>query len=317
MKPFFPPVLKKGDKVGLITPASPISVAQYKKAIQNISNLGLVPVVSKYANEHNGFIAGTDAQRLADIHQQFADDNIKALWAIRGGYGTTRLLPDIDYALIAQHPKMIVGYSDMTALLNAIHQQTGLITYHAPIAAHHMTARVMDQLSSVIFGTTDEIVISTAVRSADEKDIDAFKNYTIINGCVDGKVVGGNLSLIYAMMGTPYEIDFSNSILLLEDVHEKPYCIDRMLTAIGQSSTIKTAKAIAMGVFSDCHPKETDDSIGLHDMLLERCQYIDKPSLYGLSIGHIDDNHIITIGAQASLNTYDFTLRVNLRDCTN
>jgi len=305
-----PDRLSKGDKVALITPGSPITLAQYRKAKANIESIGLVPVDGKYVHEHNGFIAGDDQQRLLDLHWAFETKEIKAVWCVRGGYGCARLLPLLDFDLIKKNPKIFIGYSDVTVLLNAITQRTGIITYHGPIGAHQFIPKVVENIKAVLFDNTKEVTLSIAKPFLEEKD-EGFFDKVIHEGSVTGELAGGNLALVHSVMGTPYEIDFKDKLVFLEDIHEKPYALDRMFTNLLLGNKFNDAKGIALGVFADCQPKPTDDSISLEEMIEDRMSSLSCPSLYGLAFGHIHDNMILPIGEQATLDTFEKELVIS------
>lgn len=294
--------LKRGDTIGLITPGSYLSDSGLDKAVQNIESLGLKVKLGQYIRSERGFTAGTDAERLSDIHQMFADKAVDAIWCARGGYGCTRLLEQLDYKLIKNNPKLLLGYSDITALLNAIYHKTGLIGVHAPVGASDFTPYTVAQLKAIVFEDSKNysIPLSNAYLQNDNKD---YQPTTIHPGIATGRLVGGNLSLIASMVGTGKNILGKNRLIFLEDIGEKPYRIDRMLTQLRQSGYFKGANGILLGTFADCEADEGDRSLTLLETLQDRLSDLNIPTIYGFSFGHITDQCSIPIGIQAQIDT--------------
>ncbi|MBK9255298.1 MAG: LD-carboxypeptidase [Saprospiraceae bacterium] len=304
-----PPALKKGDKVGLIAPGSPIQPEKFQNAVTNLENLGLVPVYTETVFKRNGYLAGTDQERLDDLHKMIADTDVKAVWCLRGGYGCTRLLPMLDYKLIRKNPKIIIGYSDVTALLLAIHQKTGLITFHGPVAISNIfTPYSAITVESVLFGNTTIPLKIPYTEQSDQKfqqDI-----YTITKGVASGILTGGNLSLLVALIGTKYAPTYKNKIVFIEDVGEKPYRIDRMLTQMIQATDISKAAGIILGVFHDCEAKESDLSFTLKKTISEKLSQLNIPCFYGFSFGHVSDICTFPIGTGATMDAQKFTIEL-------
>jgi muramoyltetrapeptide carboxypeptidase len=294
--------LKKGDLIQLVTPASPASEEKIQKAISNLENQGFRVKYTDAIRLRYGHLAGTDEQRLADFHAAFEDSEVKAVWCVRGGYGCTRILPQIDYKLIRQHPKILIGYSDVTALLNAIYQRTGLVGFHGPVGATPFTEYNLEHLNAILVDAKAPHLISLSQKNIENSDA-AYQPYVIREGEAKGQLVGGNLCLLASMAGTPFQVDFKNKLVFLEDVGEKPYRIDRMLTQLLQSSNLHLAKGIILGIFEDCQPKNEEFSLTLMDTLKERLGGLNIPVLYGFSFGHIQNMCTFPIGIEASLDT--------------
>lgn len=301
--------LQKGDTIGLISPGSYLSDEGLAKAIEMIEGLGFKTKLSTNIRAKYGFVAGTDEQRLADIHQMYADKTVKAIWCIRGGYGTTRLLPYLDYKLIKKNPKILIGYSDITALLNAIYCETGIIGLHGPVGASDMPPYTQTHLEAMITGQQNQFVIEPASENLANED-NAYSITTIHPGVAQGKLIGGNLSLLSAMCGTDHEPNFSKKIVFIEDVGEKPYRIDRMLTQLRQSKTFKKAAGIALGIFADCEAPANSDSLSLQQTLEDRLADLNIPTIYGLSFGHISHQCTLPIGVEAVLDTHKKTITI-------
>lgn len=285
--------LQAGDKVGVITPGSALSLEDFQKALDNIRSLGLIPVPAQYANQKYGFLGGTDFQRLSDLHEVFQNNDLKGVFCARGGYGTARIINHIDYTLIRSNPKVLIGFSDITALLNAIYRETGMISFHGPVGASEFTDFTKSEFQ--------QIVMNGSLLS-----LTAEGGYTIKSGSAKGKLVGGNLSLIAALVGTKYEINFKNKIAFIEEVGESPYRIDRMLTQLLDSGSLKYAKGIAFGQFADCDVDLDDPDYAtkftLKQVLTDRCSRLNMPVFYGFKIGHVADNATIPIGITGLLD---------------
>lgn len=302
-----PQRLRTGQTVGLIAPGSSIDEERLQKAIKTIEGLGLKAKYTKNILAERGYLAGTDEQRLSDLHQMFGDPEVDAIWCIRGGYGCTRLLPKINYKLIRKNPKILLGYSDITALLEAVHQKTGLIGFHGPVAVSEPTTYSMNHLRSVLFEPKNTVTI----QNAKENEESTEKNFAIkvlSPGKAKGELVGGNLSLVTSLLGTPYEPCIKNKLLFLEDVGEKPYRVDRMLTQLRQTLDLKKAAGIVLGIFADCEGGKK--SLSLMETLEDRLGDLNIPIIYGMSFGHIDHQFTLPVGISAELDTQSATLKL-------
>ena len=298
--------LKAGNTVALISPSSGLSQEQINKAVENLTSLGLKIRLGKYAGAMNGFLAGTDAQRVDDIHWAFSDKSIDAVWCLRGGYGLSRILPQINYSLIKANPKPFIGYSDITALHVAAHQQTGLVTFHGPVATSTMSDYTRGHVVKTLFevAAPDKIELS-ADNVASTNPL--YKTQVITAGKARGALIGGNLSLLTAVAGTPYALkDVKGKILFTEDVGEKPYRIDRMFTQLKQSIDMRSLTGIALGIFSECEAPEGSPSVV--EVVKDQFAGLGIPVIYGLSFGHIRDQFTFPIGVEAQLDTADASL---------
>lgn len=299
--------LKKGDTVAIIAPSSGADDKQFEKAVQNMTDLGFKTKLGKYATAINGFLAGTDSQRVEDIHWAFGDKAIDAVWCVRGGYGLSRILPQIDYALIKKNPKVFIGYSDITALHLAIHQNTGLITFHGPVASSTFS----DYPRKHFVNTLMEPVVPDKIELAPDnvaKGTLLYKTQVITKGTARGRLIGGNLSLLSALAGTPYGLkNTKGKILFTEDVGEKPYRIDRMFTQLKQSVNLRELAGIALGVFADCDAPD-DKSQTVIDVARDQLGSLGIPVIYGLSFGHIRDQFTLPVGVEAEMDTQSSTM---------
>lgn len=302
-----PKRLTKGDTVGVIAPASSLSAADFDKALQNLADLGFKTKVGKYARGRNGFLAGTDKERLEDLHWAFSDKEIDAVWCVRGGYGVSRLLPDVDFKLIKKNPKIFIGYSDITALHLAISQNCGLVTFHGPVAASTYSDYPKKHVVNVLMNPSAPYKIELSPDNQ-AKESNLFKTEVITKGKARGKLIGGNLSLLTALAGTPFGLqNVKGKILFTEDVGEQPYRVDRMLTQLMQSVDLRSLAGIALGVFEDCNPKDPN-SQSLIEVVKDRLGNLGIPIIYGLSFGHIRDQFTLPVGIEAELDTENATM---------
>lgn len=297
----YPTRLKKGDIVGIISPASTPDKKQLNRGISFIKSLGLNVKLGKNLLKKNGYLAGTDEERLDDFHAMIKDNNIKAIIFARGGYGTARLAPDIDFELIKNNPKIIWGYSDITFLHTSIRQIANLITFHGPMivsvgkkTCHSLTKQTFNQLfmpSNIVYNET----ISPL--------------HIINHGETSGQIVGGNLSLIVNSIGTPFEIDLKEKILFIEDVDEQPYKIDGMLNQLTQTRKLNEVNGIVVGDFNLPDYKELPHK-SLNEIFTHYFKRLNAPVISGFNIGHCEPNIAIPLGAQAHLSTQTKTLTI-------
>ncbi len=298
-----PKALKKGDIIGLITPGSFISDEGLQTAIENIESLGFKVKLSKNIRKQRGYTAGTKQERIDDLHDMFADNEVKGIWAARGGYGCTGLLPDIDFNLIKNNPKIFIGYSDITALHLAIFKKTGLVTFHGPVASSKLTDYTRKYVESMI--TSSNIppkVFPSKINDEKAEENDFFKARVFSKGEAEGMLVGGNLSLITSMIGTEWELDFEDKLLFIEDIGEAPYRIDRMLTQLAQNQDLNKSKGLIFGVFDDSDKPEDELSLTVEEMFEDNTEGIKVPTAYGFSFGHINDQFTLPIGIKAKMN---------------
>lgn len=301
-----PKRLKAGQNVALIAPSSGLAEDQIQRAIDNMTSLGLVPKLGKHAKAANGFLAGTDAERVADIHWAFEDKTIDAVWCLRGGYGLTRILRQIDYELIRRNPKLVIGYSDITALLIAVHHKAGLVTAHGPASASTFSEYNQAHLKATLFDAETPHVAKVAPENAASTN-PLFKTEVIKPGVARGALIGGNLSLVSAMAGTPFALqNIKSKILFLEDVGEKPYRVDRMLTQLIESIDLRHLAGIALGIFNDCEGPEGSPTV--MSVCRERLGNLNIPVVYGMSFGHIRDQFTLPLGVRAELDATNSTL---------
>jgi muramoyltetrapeptide carboxypeptidase len=304
-----PARLREGDLVGICAPSGHIDEGAITRAIVNMQSMGLHVRLSDNLRAVNGNYAGTVAQRLDDFHAMFRDPEIKAVWPIRGGSGAISLLSSLDYALIKANPKILIGYSDITALHLAIHARTGLVTFHGPVASSTFTPYVVEQLRAVLMAPQPNWTIEmSADNAAKAKDEPQYAIRTVHGGQARGRLLGGNLSLVSALAGTPYAADFHNAILFLEEVNEAPYRIDRMLTQLQLSTGIGNAAALVIGINEGCGAPDDDPSLTLDETLDQHMLPLSIPAVSGYSFGHIRNQCVLPIGLMAALDTQRQTI---------
>ena len=307
--------LKPGDHIGLICPSGPISQERLDRSLSNMSQLGLVPILGKYIMQQKGYLAGSQNERLEDLHNMYADPAIKAIWCIRGGFGATHLLPHLDYKLIKKNPKVLLGFSDIIALHCALSSRLQLSNFHSPVASSELTPYTVAQLRNIIFGTSGQLVkIGTSPENDDffVQGKTPFERYVIKSGQAHGILWGGNLSLLAALCGTPYLKVNRDFLLFIEDIEEAPYRIDRMITQLFQVLPLHLIKGVILGVFEGCEKKADTASQTLKELMMEKFSHLSIPVVYGFPFGHILHQCTFPFGAEAILDTDSFSLTVKL-----
>ncbi|MCX7172911.1 MAG: LD-carboxypeptidase [Proteobacteria bacterium] len=304
-----PPRLKPGDTVGLITPSGHADQEKIDKCVGNLRSMDLKVKLGKNIRALRGNFAGTAQQRLEDFHAMFADPEIKGIWAAHGGSGAIGLLASLDYELIRRNPKVFVGYSDITALHLAILRRTGLVTFHGPVASSSFSDYSVTHLHAVLMSPQPEYVIPMAEENRSKAAASPnFAVRTLRSGIAEGTLVGGNLSLLCALVGTPYAADFKRAIIFLEEIGEAPYRIDRMLTQLELSQGFRDAAAVMLGVFEKCGPPDSDPSLSLDETIDDHLSNSSIPAVYGYSFGHIGHQFTLPMGVKARLDTEKQTL---------
>ncbi len=304
-----PNKLQQGQTIGLIAPGSFITEEELNKAITNIESLGFKIKLSKNILQKYGYLAGTDEQRLEDIHQMFADDSVEGIICVRGGYGCSRLLPNLNYELIKSNPKPLIGYSDVTALLIAVFELTGLITFHGPVGISDFNEFTIDNFKNVLMSNSSNTLLFNPVQN-DSNEID--KAITIRAGKSTGRLIGGNLSIVVSLIGTKYNFDSNNKIIFLEDIGEEPYRIDRMLTQMLEAGKFENASAVIFGACTKCASDSEKsgiaNSFNITEVIYERLYHLNIPIVFGMSFGHISNKFTLPVGINSELNTTSQTI---------
>lgn len=309
-KKLLPGPLKKGDTVGLISPsaATPDRI-QFDFARETMEALGLKVKFGQHLRERRGHLAGEDANRAADLNSMFADPEAKAIICLRGGSGAARILSLIDYKSIAAHPKPIVGYSDITALHCAIHSQTGLITFHGPNGTGSWNSFNANQFRQVFLDQA-MMTYQNEVVKTDDLVVKQNRIQTLRAGSAQGKLLGGNLTVLASLSGTPYYPDFQDSILFVEDVEEDPYRIDRLLSTLALNGTLSKIKGFIFGQCTDCNPSGGYGSLTLDEILDDYILPLNIPAYRGAMIGHIQRQFILPFGAEVEMDSAQGKIRM-------
>ena len=294
------PAIHTDARVALVAPAGPLNGEQdLERAKENVRSFGWVPVVGTNALGRVGYLAGTDGARLADLNDALVDDAIDAVWCIRGGYGVMRILETIDYAALRRRPKPVIGYSDITALHAAIATRCDVVTFHGPTARAKLSEFSRESLRRALVGG-DPAGRAIGARA-------------LAPGRARGRLVGGNLAILCALAGTAYAPDYRDAIVVMEDVNEAVYRIDRMLTQLRLSGALGACAGIVFGQFTDIPRDAPEEAFGarpLADVLGEVARALDVPCIAGAPLGHVADQWTLPLGAQAELDADACTLRI-------
>lgn len=301
-KTLLPEAIKKGDTVGLVAPSAAIADRmQFTFAQEALEALGFQVKLGANLKNRYGHLAGTDKERAGDLNEMFADKDVKAIICIRGGSGAARILPMIDYKAIAKNPKPLLGYSDITALHCAIHAQTGLITFHGPMGSSTWNSFNVEQFEKV-FIEKKKVTFENIHGESDDLVVKSNRIQTLKGGTAEGKILGGNLTVLTAISGSPYYPDFKDAILFIEDIGEDPYKMDRMMSTLRLNGTLDQIKGFVFGQCSDCEPDGGYGSLTLDQVLDDYILPLKIPAYSGAMIGHISKQFIIPVGAQVQMD---------------
>jgi muramoyltetrapeptide carboxypeptidase len=292
--------LKKGDLIGLVTPGSSVSEEQLSDCIVKLEEMGFRTTYMDSVLSEYGYFAGKDQERADELMEMFTREDVDAIWCVRGGYGSIRILDLLDYDQIRKHPKVFMGYSDITALLTSVYQETGLVTFHGPVGTSDFNRFSVKSMKNVLMEPGAEYKYPYK-REKGSRDNPEFDRYTLSRGRAEGTLIGGNISVLDSMIGTRFEPDFENKIAYLEDIGEKTYRIDKMVFHLLSGTNLKQAAGIVMGVFGECNINEEPKlslKVALDDLLKPQ----DIPVSYGLSFGHIKRMLTIPTGIRAAMD---------------
>jgi muramoyltetrapeptide carboxypeptidase len=305
------PRLRSGDTVGLIEPASRSGEAFDITLVEEaVRAMGLVPKRGKHVLDQFGYLAGQDKDRADDLTAMFADKDVRAIFAVRGGWGSARLLPFVDWDVVRANPKFVLGYSDITALHMAIAAKNGAITLHGPNASSAWGKSSVDSFRTVAFDAGTPLY-ANPVPSEDRLVQRRWRTQTLTGGKATGQLLGGNLTVLTALAGTEYLPRFDGAILFLEDVGEAEYRVDRMLTQIGQAGVLSKLAGVAFGQCTDCRaPDGSTSAFTLNDVLRQHLGSLGVPAFHGGWFGHITDQPTIPVGALAEIDADAGTLRL-------
>ena len=286
-----PGALKRGDVVAVVAPAAAVERQYLERGVAVLNGLGFRVRISKRALERDRILAGTDRVRADELQGFFADPEVRAIFAARGGYGCGRLLPLLDFNMIAHNPKIFVGFSDASFILGALVRLGGLVCFHGPMVAMDFARG----LSEASLGH---------LRALLSGELDGFEleaRETLRSGSAGGELVGGCLSVLVATIGTPYQLDFRGRILFLEDTGEKAYRIDRMLVQMRQAGILGQVKGIVFGGLRPVDDSEQERNL-IRDFVAEATAGLDGPVLFGIEAGHGTENFTIPLGVHAWLD---------------
>lgn len=306
-----PAALKAGDVVRLVAPAGAIfERVRLEIAAENMAGLGLRPTMGRHVRNRHGYFAGTDEERAADIMDAFADPDVKAVFALSGGWGAARTLPHLNFDVIRANPKVLIGYSDITALLNAVHTRTGLTTFHGPNGTSRWRPAVVATARKILFEGKSP-TIKNPVPDYDTLAQHDLRVQTVMPGTAEGTLVGGNLTVLTALAGSGYMPDMRGKILFLEDVGEAIYRIDRMLSTLQLSGALDAINGIVFGGFTGV--KNDEDGYGafaLMDIFEHYAKAAGVPAFYGAPFGHIASNGIMPVGTRARMDADKGTVKL-------
>jgi muramoyltetrapeptide carboxypeptidase len=306
-----PPRLRPGDTVGLIEPAGfTDDEFDLMRVEETVRAMGLVPKPARHLLQRYGYLAGKDAERAADINAMYADDEVRAVFAVRGGWGCARVLPRLDFKLIRSNPKLLLGFSDITALHLAFAAHAGFATIHGPNAASSWGELSWKSFRSLAFeGGTP--TYSNPVAEDDRLVQSRWRTWTIRPGTARGRLLGGNLTVLTALMGTPYLPDFKGAILFLEDTDEAPYRIDRMLTQLALGGVFAKVAGVVFGQCTDCRASGASyGGFTLSQVLTQHLQPLGIPAFQGALIGHVANQFSIPVGVPAEIDAAAGTIRI-------
>ena len=295
-----PRKLNKNELIGLISPASsPDELSKIDDSVSYLERLGYSVVLGKNVGKINGYLAGTDQERVDDLHYMFKKKEVKAIFCLRGGYGSGRILDKIDYNLIKKNPKILVGYSDITSLQMAILKKTGLITFAGPMLLTDFLNQIHPSAEEIFWITLTSNKKIGKLKSIGDKEIQFLRK-----GRTIGRLIGGNLSTFVSLIGSDYLPKLDKCIILLEETCEPPYKIDRMFNQLRISGILKNSNGVLLGAFNDCLETNPEkNTLTLGEVIQEYLGNLKKPVLYNLSHGHIKENLILPIGLNVKLNS--------------
>lgn len=291
--------LKKGDTIGFIGPSGAVRTADaIDRAVAETERMGFRVKLGESCGQAYGYLSGTDEVRARDVNGMFLDDGVDAIFCLKGGYGAMRMLDMLDYEAIAAHPKIFVGYSDITAMHIAMLEKSGLSTFHGPMPVSCWADGPMDDVTrDSLFRT-----LMNAEPVGEIKNPEGYARKTVNPGCCEGMLVGGNLSLIVGLLGTPYELNTKGRILFIEDVGEKTYAIDRMLTHLRLAGKFEDCAGVVLGDFKNCEIEYPDYGFTLEEIVRDVIAPCGKPVFSGLQSGHCTPKLTLPFGVNCRMD---------------
>jgi len=309
--PLRPRRLRPGDTIGLVSPANATFEREpLRIAVESLQALGFRVKPGEFVAARRGPFAGSDAQRAADINAMFADEAVAGILAMTGGSGCNRIVDRLDYALIRRQPKCFGGFSDLTCLVNAIHRQTGLVTFHSPVAGSEWNDYSVRSFKAVVMDAEAALLRNPVAPAADDLVAREERIATIRAGRASGPLVGGNLTVLASLAGTPYFPDCRGAILFLEDVNEYIYRIDRCLSTLRLTGALAQVAGVVLGRFTRCEPGDGYGSLTLDEVFDDYFLPLDVPVYRGAAIGHIRRKLTVPVGAPAEMDADAGTIRL-------
>ncbi len=304
-----PKALRPGDVIGIAAPASPPAEDQsLERGIRYLEHNGYRVELGKHCSKRRGYLAGTDQERVADLHDLFSNKHVKAIFTVRGGYGCTRILPLLNYRMIRRNPKILVGYSDITALQLALFTKVGLVTFSGPMVAVEM--------AGTLTGYAEERFwrMLTSKNKPEALTVTENTSHRIVHpGKCEGTLFGGNLSIVSSLVGTRYVPRMANSLLMIEEIGERPYRINRMLNQLKLAGVFRRVSGVALGLFNDCDPEPGKPSLTLAEVFEDAFHGFTFPVGGHFHNGHADDSRMIPFGIRTQFDA----VRGNLRFLEN
>ena len=305
------PRLRPGDTLGLVSPANATFEREpLKLAVESLQALGFKVKPGEFVAARRGPFAGTDAQRAGDINAMFADASVAGILAMTGGSGCNRIVDRLDYDLIRRHPKFFGGFSDLTSLVNAIHRQTGLVTFHSPVAGSEWNDYSVQSFKAVAMNAEAAVLRNPVVKPVDDLVAREERTTVIRPGRAQGRLVGGNLTVLASLAGTPYFPDCRGAILFLEDINEYIYRIDRCLSTLRLAGALGQVAGVVLGRFTQCEPGEGYGSLTLDEVFDDYLLPLNVPVFRGAAIGHIRRKLTVPVGAAAEMDAQAGTVRL-------
>jgi len=294
--------LEKGDRVALIAPATvTYDRVDVDIATEALEALGLRVVPGRHLLDRFGYFAGTDQERADDFNRAFEDQTIRGVFALRGGWGASRMLPFVDFNLVAVQPKVLIGYSDITTLINAVYSQTGIVTFHGPNALSPWSEFSTQSMRSIVFEGKAPLM-RNPVEKGDSLAVRNNRTQTIVPGRASGHLIGGNLTLFTGLLGTSYFPNPRGAIIVLEEVGEYIYRCDRMLSQLALAGVFDDAAGVVFGGFTDCNPSGGFGTFSLNDIFNQHIKPRNIPCFSGAAFGHVNSKHTIPIGSKAEID---------------
>lgn len=295
----YPQALQPGDCIGLVAPASPVKREALLEGAASLEALGFRVHYTPRIFDAQRYLAGSDAARTDELHAMFADPDVKAIFCGRGGYGSQRLIPHLDPALIMAHPKVFLGYSDVTSLLLYLYQRCGLVTLHGPAVAGDFKGDLAPDVARQLMGL---VTGNAAAMQLPPGDLTVVRP-----GEAAGRLIGGCLSLFVCAIGTPFQPETRDTILFLEDRGERYYAIDRMLTYLKLAGVLEGVRGVVFGAI-EAMPADRNRPYGVVEVIADVFGDLDIPVLYGLRAGHCPQSLTLPFGTQAAIRDHQLVL---------